>query len=157
MKNFMVISLFTLIIFWGCGSDNKTAEEKMLAEENEVQLTPFELENGIGPIKEKIKLAAIDKKIAAEGEKIFNEKCASCHKLDEKYVGPAQRDVLTRRTPEYIMNMILNPQENINKHPEAKKMLAQYLTPMTFQNVTQDDARKILEFFRLVNTEKPIK
>ena len=46
------------------------------------------------------------------------------------------------------MNMILNPVEMVTKHPEAKKMFAQYPTQMTFQNVTQDDARMMLEYFR---------
>jgi len=44
--------------------------------------------------------------------------------------------------------MILNPAEMIQKHPETKKLLAEYSVPMTFQNVTKDDARAILEYFR---------
>lgn len=46
------------------------------------------------------------------------------------------------------MNMILNPGEMTQKDPQAQELLAQFATQMTFQNVSQDEARKILEFFR---------
>jgi hypothetical protein len=38
----------------------------------------------------------------------------------------------------------------MKENPIAKNlaMSGQYPTPMTFQNVTQDDARAILEYFR---------
>jgi cytochrome c2 len=88
---------------------------------------------------------------AKSGEKIFTEKCTQCHKLDERYTGPALRDVTSRRTPEFILNQILNPEEMTKRHPEVKKMLAQYATQMTFQNVSEDDAKAILEYLRSVN------
>lgn len=113
-------------------------------------LTDFEMENGIGPVKQKLELGAIDPALVKKGETIFTQKCASCHKLDEKYVGPAQRDVIKRRTPEYIINMMTNPEEMYKKHPEAKKLLTQYLTQMPNQNLTFDEARAVLEYFREV-------
>ena len=112
------------------------------------------MDNGIGPIKEKLKLGPLDKVMAEKGKELFKTKCESCHKLDKRLVGPAQRDVVERRSPEYIMNMILNPDEMLNKHPEAKKMLAIYMTRMTFQNVSREQARDILEYFRSVDTQK---
>ncbi|GJQ32566.1 MAG: hypothetical protein HBSAPP04_14050 [Ignavibacteriaceae bacterium] len=144
----------------GCGGDSAEAKKKSNAQgqssgvENTSGLSDFELENGIGPIKEKLTLGEIDLARASKGEKAFNEKCASCHKLDERYVGPAQRDVLSRRSPEYIINMIMNPDEMTKKHPEAKKMLAEYMTAMPFQNVSQEEAMDILEYFRSVNKTK---
>ena len=91
--------------------------------------------------------------MASEGEKIFESKCASCHKLDERYVGPAQRDVLRRVTPEFFMNTVLNPDENLQKHPHSKEMLAKYMTKMTNQNVDLESARKLLEYFRVLDEE----
>ncbi|MBN4076342.1 cytochrome C oxidase subunit IV family protein [Gemmatimonas aurantiaca] len=117
-------------------------------------LSAFELENGIGPIKEKMTLLSLEVAIADQGRKIFEMKCASCHKLDERLVGPSLGDVTIRRTPEFIMNMILNPEEMTRNHPEVKKMLAEYLTFMTFQNVSKKDARKILEYLRAVGAEQ---
>lgn len=153
------ILLFTFTLFFiGCG-DNKSEKvpQKDSAKEKIAEkfgLTVFELENGIGPIKEKLELGPLNIEMAAKGEKLFEEKCASCHKLDERFTGPAQRDVIERRSPEYIMNMILNPEEMIARHPEVKKMLAIYMTSMTYQNVSKEQAREILEYFRKVDKEK---
>ena len=44
--------------------------------------------------------------------------------------------------------MILNPEEMVAKNPEAKKLLAEYLAPMANQNLTEKEARLILEYFR---------
>ncbi len=154
----ILIALFLI----GCGgekkesakvdSNNNMSKKERIAKR--FGLTVFELDNGIGPIKEKLKLGPIDPAMVEKGKGLFETKCASCHKLDERFTGPAQRDVVERRSPEYIMNMILNPDEMLNKHPEAKKMLAIYMTRMTFQNVSREQARDILEFFRSVDTQK---
>lgn len=118
-------------------------------------LSAFELENGIGPIQTKMTLEVIDPGMAEQGKGIFDMKCASCHKLDERLVGPALRDVTKRRSPEFIMNMALNPEAMTRNHPEVRKMLAEYLTFMTFQNVSEADVRAILEYLRSVAEEQP--
>jgi cytochrome c551/c552 len=102
---------------------------------------------GIGPVTE-VKLAALDSGLATKGKGVFEAKCTACHKIDERYVGPALRGVTKRRAPEWVMNMILNPGEMTQKDETAKGLLGEYLTQMTFQNVTQDEVRSILEFFR---------
>src|SRR5690242_5162536 len=72
-------------------------------------LTPFQQENGIGPVTEAVEVAATpDHEMAEDGEEVFQQKCGACHKMGEKYVGPALGEVTRRRTPAYIMNMILN-------------------------------------------------
>lgn len=106
-----------------------------------------EVNKGIGPVKH-VALGPVDAAKAAGGQQVFQTKCSACHKLDEKYVGPALRGVTQRRSPEWIMNMILNPEEMTKQDPVAKELLATHFTQMTFQNVTQDDARAILEYFR---------
>ncbi|RMH60760.1 MAG: cytochrome c [Bacteroidetes bacterium] len=96
--------------------------------------------------------AEIDAALAAQGEAVFNMKCAACHKMDQRYVGPPLGDVLARRSPAYVMNMMLNPEEMLQKHPAARELLAQYMTPMPNQTLTHDEARAILEFLR---TQQP--
>jgi hypothetical protein len=49
--------------------------------------------------------------------------------------------------------MVLNPEENLEKHPHAKQMLGQYMQKMTNQNINLEDARKLLEYFRLLDEE----
>lgn len=102
---------------------------------------------GIGPV-EKVELGELDHEKANTGGAIFDSKCAVCHKIEERYVGPALAGVTDRRTPEWIMNMILNPDQMIKEDPDAKALFLEYLTPMTYQNVSEEDARAILEYFR---------
>ena len=80
---------------------------------------------GVGPIQSKIELGALDNALAQKGEKLFIEKCTACHKIEERYVSPALKGVTTRRAPEWIMNMILDPMKAkiiILMQPKAKKM-----------------------------------
>lgn len=158
MKHLKYLVLLIVLIAAACGGDDsgqkagtpQDDENKRLAER--FGLTVFELENGIGPIKEKLNLTdQIDEIKAQTGKNIFEEKCSQCHKLDERYTGPALGNVTSLRTPEYIVNMILNPEEMTRRHPEAKKMLATYANQMTFQNVSHDDALALLEYLRSVN------
>jgi mono/diheme cytochrome c family protein len=112
------------------------------------ELTPFQQEHGIGPVTEVVTLGAFDHELAEDGQELFATKCSACHKLGERYVGPALGDVLTRRTPTYVLNMILNPEEMYQKHPVAKGLLAEYLSYMPNQQLTQEQARAVVEYLR---------
>ena len=47
------------------------------------------------------------------------------------------------------MNMILNPEEMVQKDPLAKELLIEFNgSPMANQNLTQEEARAVLEYFR---------
>lgn len=112
-------------------------------------LTAFQLEHGIGPITEPISLpAGTDAAMAAAGKAVFETKCSACHKMGEKYVGPALGEVTTRRSPAFIMNMMLNPQEMIERHPVVKQLVAEAMSFMPNQGLTQDEARQVLEYLR---------
>ena len=103
---------------------------------------------GIGPVKS-LTLGSLDQAMADDGQKIYTAKCSACHKAEERFIGPAPKGIMERRTPEWIMNMILNPEEMIKNDPIAKQLLIDFnLAPMANQHLTQDEARKILEYFR---------
>jgi cytochrome c len=138
-----------LPLFFSCGGNEQSSTETPAesSEEKTITLADSMTNKGIGPVKE-LKLEALDATLAAKGKTIFESKCATCHKFEVKYVGPALAGVTKRRTPEWIMNQILNPEKMIKEDPLAKAMFERYLVPMTFQNLTQDDARSILEYFR---------
>ena len=104
-------------------------------------------DKGVGPIKQ-VKVGAVDPAMAKQGAQVFEQKCSACHKFDERYVGPPLKGVTQRRAPEWIMNMILNPQGMTAENETAKEMLGEYMTQMTFQNVSEPDARAVLEYFR---------
>ena len=83
------------------------------------------------------------------GSEVYEAKCTACHKEEEKFIGPPPKDILKRRTPEWVMNMILNPEEMIQKDPIARKLLMESNgAPMANQNLTEEEARAILEYFR---------
>lgn len=111
-------------------------------------LTAEEMKYGIGPIRDLDLEDDLDDDLVARGAEIFKTKCSACHKLDERYVGPPLGGVTERREPEYVMNMILNTDEMVARHPEVKALLAQYYTPMPDQQLTEEDARAVLEYFR---------
>jgi cytochrome c len=143
----LLIALSVLVAACGKGGDQQAKAPAAPAASDE--LTPFQLENGIGPITEAVTLpATIDQAMAAQGATIFQQKCSACHKMGEKYVGPALGEVTTRRTPAFIMNMILNPQEMIERHPVTKQLVQETMSFMANQGLTQEQARQVLEYLR---------
>jgi mono/diheme cytochrome c family protein len=102
--------------------------------------------HGVGPVQS-VAISGMDEALAMQGEKIFSGTCAACHKMDSRYVGPALAGVTKRRAPEWIMNMIRTPTGMTAQDPTAKALLGEYMTQMSV-NVTEADARAVLEFFR---------
>ncbi len=111
-------------------------------------LTPFQLKHGIGPVTQEVVLGAPDHEKAEQGKALFEGKCSACHKMGERYVGPPLGGVVDRLGPTFVMNMVLNPQEMYTKHPEVKKLLAEYMTQMPNLGLTPDEARTIVEYLR---------
>ena len=87
--------------------------------------------------------------MVAKGKDIFDKMCTACHRLGKKFIGPPPNGLFEKRTPEWVMNMILNPDEMVQKDPLAKALLMEFNgSPMANQNLTEDEARAILEYFR---------
>jgi mono/diheme cytochrome c family protein len=146
---FRLLVLFAIsLIIAACGKAGDAQLKKTTAKSaTEAGAPAVSSSTGVGPVKS-LTLAEVDPAMAQEGEAIFKTNCVACHKLDGKLVGPSLGDVTKRRKPEWIMNMILSPQEMLEKDPVAKKLLAEYIAPMTDMNLTEEQARKVLEFFR---------
>jgi hypothetical protein len=90
-----------------------------------------------------------------EGKGIYELKCQACHKLTtEKLVGPGWEGLTKKRKPEWIMNMITNVDMMLEQDPVAQKLLEECLVRMPNQNLTQDEARKVVEFQRSNDGEK---
>ena len=140
-----------------CGGAKPQADEAAAsaAATAEGGLTAFELEHGIGPVTTPVQLGEPDRALGEQGEELFKLKCMACHRTDERYIGPAIGDVLDRRSPAYVMNMMLNPTEMTQRHPDAKALLAEYLAPMPSQDLSEADARALLEYLRLSNGGDP--
>lgn len=111
------------------------------------------LENkGIGQISEVTLSEEIDTEKAIRGKEIYDQKCTVCHKVGSTFIGPPPNGILERRTPEWVMNMILNTEEMIQKDSLAKALFMEFNGQlMTNQNVTEEGARDILEYFRTLD------
>ncbi|MCK5824998.1 MAG: c-type cytochrome [Ichthyobacteriaceae bacterium] len=164
MKNVLklILMVFLTSTIVSCGSDDsKKADAKKNDEKSNTQSKSVEIQNsdkidvvgisyGVGEIKKgDVKLDdQINKSMANKGKAVFNKMCSACHKVDKKYIGPSPKGILARRTTEWVMNMILNPEKMIKEDAIAVSLLKEYGTPMTNQHVTKDEARQMLEYFR---------
>lgn len=104
---------------------------------------------GVGPIKSLTLNDEIDVTLSAEGKAVFEQMCLACHRVGKKFIGPAPNGILERRSPEWVMNMILNPEVMVKEDPLAKELLMEFNgSPMANQGLTEEQARAVLEYFR---------
>jgi mono/diheme cytochrome c family protein len=157
MKNLLV--LFTFALFISCGSSeekkkgfeyNRTQKEEKKDTATDVSEVPIDLNNkGIGPIKSLPFDEEIDQAMAAKGETAFKQKCTACHMAERKLIGPAMKGIYERRSPEWVINILLNPTEMLKQDPIAKALLKKYNNVMMLnQNLEQSEARAIAEYLR---------
>jgi len=67
---------------------------------------------------------------------------------EERLVGPGWKGVTERRTAPWIMNFITNPNPMIDKDPQLQAQLEICLVRMPDQNLSDDEARQVLEYMR---------
>lgn len=155
MKLKLIFIMAVAISLAGCGGDKAKKDAPVGTPVQETASTPEVSDpmsnKGIGPISN-VSLGEIDQTMVTEGEAIFKAKCTACHKISKKFIGPALKGITERRSPEWIMNMTINPEEMIQKDPIAKVLLAEANgAPMANQNLTEEEARALLEYFRTKN------
>lgn len=159
-KTLEIFTILGVTLVMGCGDREKkttdsnqpsTPTEQPAKVENKVAASErVDLTNkGVGPITSVTLAPEIDQTMAAHGKEVYDKMCVACHKADKKYIGPSPKGILERRTPEWVMNMILNPEVMIVQDPLAKELLMEFNgAPMANQNLTEKEARSILEYFR---------
>lgn len=134
-----------------CGGGESSNETAAPAAEEEaapeVEVVEVSAEAQIGPVTE-LELGAYDAVLAATGEAAFTAKCTACHTMEEKVIGPALGGVVDRRSPVYVMNMILNPTQMLAEHPVAMLLLEEFIVPMVPLGIEETEARAIVEFLR---------
>ncbi|MGE5393163.1 MAG: c-type cytochrome [Candidatus Saccharibacteria bacterium] len=106
---------------------------------------------GVGPVKSLKLDPKLDDNMISEGKSIFNSKCSVCHELDQKKVGPPLRNITKDRTPEYIMNLLLNTEKMQQADPNVKALIKKYNNVvMVNPQLTQPKARSVVEYLRSV-------
>ncbi|GAA4383810.1 cytochrome c [Hymenobacter koreensis] len=154
----------TLLLAAACGGNDNTAAENTTPEsggsiyESEAYKKAMENADAGGAkaatagliTKDDVKLSpTIDQAMVSKGKSISELKCLSCHSMgDNKVVGPGWKGITSRREPEWIMNMVVHTDAMLETDPAAQKMLEECLVRMPNQNLTQDEARQVLEYMR---------
>ena len=156
-KLFTLLALGALVV--SCGEKkeekkdgfemNRTKKEEVKATETSGGV-PVDMDNkGVGPITSVDFGDEIDADLAAAGEEKFQAICTACHMAEQRMIGPALKGVYERRSPEWVMNMILNPDGMLKEDPIAKALLKEYNNAiMLNQNLTEDEARSVAEYLR---------
>ncbi|HVY76504.1 MAG TPA: cytochrome c [Puia sp.] len=149
MKKYLVVTVL-LGLAYACSNGSSEKKDNTSGSPAAAQPAgPSDETKGLGKFTHVDLSPTLDKKLADGGKAIYDMKCAACHKLsNEKLVGPGWKDVTTRRKPEWIMNFVTNTEEMLNKDTSAQAMLEICMVKMPNQNLSDDDARKVLEFMR---------
>ncbi|MEO1033819.1 MAG: cytochrome c [Bacteroidota bacterium] len=150
------LTLIIIVLLFSCGGNDK--KEDVLSDKKEpvkkdVKVPAskrIDLTNkGVGSITSVDLALVVDQDMAANGKEIYDRLCTACHKPDKKFIGPSPKGILQRRTPEWVMNMILDPERMVKEDPLAKDLLIEFNgSPMANQNLTKEEARAVLEYFR---------
>lgn len=128
----MLVLLLPILVFflYGCGGGESSGGDYTVVKD--------------------VKVGAFDPQLAAKGEQIFKVKCVACHQYDRRLVGPPLREVVKRRSADYIISMIISPELMQENNDTVKALVQQYMTKMTNQNVSQEEARAIYEHLRQI-------
>lgn len=150
MKKIVLLSVSILFMI-SCGKkENSTSDfSRSSGSENTTTESTYDPTKGEGKFDDIDLPENLDHEMAKLGEIVSGTKCLACHKLtSERLVGPGWEGVTIRRTPEWIMNFITNPDPMIDKDPELQAQLEVCLVRMPNQNIADDEARQILEYMR---------
>jgi len=153
-KIILLIAISAFVASCGGKKEKKDGFEvnrtKSADKKTETAGVPVDLDNkGIGPFKNVSFAVEIDADMAARGEAKYSAICVACHMAEQRLIGPAMKGVYDRRSPEWVMNMIINPSEMLQKDPIAKALLKEYNNAiMTANNLTEEEVREVAEYLR---------
>ena len=114
-KSILFVGLALIIA--SCGESPKkenkgfevTRKKEVAKTEASISEVPVDLSNkGLGPITSYQFSASIDTDLAEQGRSIYAGKCTACHLVDRRMIGPALKGVYDRRSPEWVLNLLLN-------------------------------------------------
>ena len=163
--NISLTACLLAFILIGCGGksekkddgfsvDRKKTTEKVeesSTESNEVPASQrITLDNkGVGQIKDITLDPEINQEMVTAGAALFKTNCTACHRTDKRFIGPKMQGILERRSPEWVMNMILDPKLMTEQDRCAKDLLVEFNgAAMANQNLTVEQTRALLEYFR---------
>ncbi|WP_256009694.1 c-type cytochrome [Desertivirga xinjiangensis] len=158
MKNSIKCSIplaACLFLIFACGSpaprENKQSAVNETPSVQQPAVTDIKAKNdskGIGKFSS-FTGKPIDPENVQKGQAVFLSKCVTCHTLNTNaLIGPGLKGVTKIRTPEWILNIITNPEEMSRIDPLAKALLKEYKAVMPYQAISEEEAVQIFDFLR---------
>jgi mono/diheme cytochrome c family protein len=98
--------------------------------------------------------AAPNDPVAVKGKLAFESKCFACHSIaGGDKLGPDLFGVTKRRDQVWLTNWLKSPEKMLQSDAAAKEMLTKYKLPMPNQNLTDDEIRQYLQYFKCPKIE----
>ncbi len=147
--SYVILALTGLILASCNNSPKEHSDATTTTKTDTVTVSQGVNSKGIGRFKDVPLTHPLDTVMVAKGQPLYEAKCAACHKITaEKLVGPGWKGVTDRRTPEWIMNFITNTEVMLDKDLAAQAEVVTCLVRMPNQDLTDEQARQILEYMR---------
>lgn len=155
MKRFNVLLMISVLATAiACNNNPKTTSSETNTEttaDNPAEVVVHDYlkegNKGIGPITS-FTQPAFNQAVADEGNKLFIVRCTMCHEYGEDKLGPALKGITKKRTPEWILNLMLNTEEMFEKDSDALALKDKYESMMVSVGLNQQEAKSILEYLR---------
>jgi nitrite reductase (NO-forming) len=90
---------------------------------------------------------------AARAKTDFESKCVACHAIsggEGRKLGPDLLGVAQRRGEDWVARFLRSPEQMLATDPTAKALLEKYKVPMPNQNLTDEEIRGYLKYFRFL-------
>lgn len=151
-KEFWLIIVTITLGLYACGGNTNSSTQSG----DEIDVTQASDSKGVGEFTSVTLPEEIDPDMTARGKELFQASCMVCHQVgSQDMIGPGLKGVTKIRTPEWILNMIVNPDKMLDEDPVAKALLKKYSgTRMTRQGINKDQARQILEYLRFNDSKE---
>lgn len=94
---------------------------------------------------------------AADGQTIFRTYCASCHKPDEDFTGPALKGARQREpSKDWVYKWVPNTTSMVQTDPYAKQLFAKFGSVMTpFPDLKKEEIDAVLDWANTYEKPKP--
>jgi cytochrome c551/c552 len=139
------IILGALLSVVGCGGGQKAGDTP--ASSTAATTSPYDM----GP---RAAEAPVNDALATQGEGLFKSKtCSTCHGFGIRITGPDLKGVTRRRTSQWMQQQIQHPDVMTKQDPISRGLLGTYAVQMPNLNITDDEARSLIEFLKRKDKE----
>jgi nitrite reductase (NO-forming) len=93
---------------------------------------------------------------AVKGKLAFESKCLACHSIGGgDKLGPDLHRVTKRRTETWLTKWLKSPEQMLSSDADAKAMFDKYKVPMPNQNLSEEEIREFVAYFKWADANLP--